>query len=101
MCFGVLVFRCLVSRCLDVWGVQGVQVFMCHDISENQKGDQGGGPKMAKNEYGVKLDIFKITQIHTRGMAALVDREPRQHRTRCAMPEKASWNTIRHSGTPC
>ena len=23
-------------------------MFTCHDISENQKGDQGGGPKMAK-----------------------------------------------------
>ena len=47
MCFGVLVF---------------VQVFTCHDISEDQKGDQGGGPKMAQIEHGVKPDICKITE---------------------------------------
>ena len=57
-------FRCLgvwVFGCLGVWGlgVQGVQVFTCHDISEDQKGDQGGGPKMAKISGGVKPDIFK------------------------------------------
>ncbi len=34
-------------------------MFTCHDISENQKGDQGGGPKMAKISGGVKPDIFK------------------------------------------
>ena len=28
-----------------------------------KKGDQGGAPKMAKIQYGVKLDIFKITRI--------------------------------------
>ena len=45
-------------RCLGVQ-VWGVQVFTCHDISEDQKGDQGGGPKMAKISGGVKPDIFK------------------------------------------
>ena len=35
------------------------RVFTCHDISENQKGDQGGGPKMAKISGGVKPDIIK------------------------------------------
>ena len=34
------------------------QVFTCHDISENQKGDQGGGPKMAKISGGVKIQDF-------------------------------------------
>ena len=38
-------------------------MFTCHDISENQKGDQGGGPKMAKISGGVKPDIFKITDL--------------------------------------
>ena len=41
----------------------GVWVFFrclrVHDISEDQKGDQGGGPKMAKISGGVKPDIFK------------------------------------------
>ena len=34
-------------------------MFTCHDISENQKGDQGRGPKMAKISGGVKPDIFQ------------------------------------------
>ena len=34
-------------------------MFTCHEISEDQKGDQGGGPKMAKISGGVKPDIFK------------------------------------------
>ena len=37
------------------------RVFKVNDIWERQKGDQGGGPKMAEIQYGVKLDIFKIT----------------------------------------
>ena len=40
-------------------------------------------------------------QVHTRGLAALVDRKPRQYRTSHAIPEKASQNATRHSGTPC
>ena len=36
-------------------------MFKVNDIMEGQKGDQGGGPKMAKIQYGVKPDIFKIT----------------------------------------
>ena len=34
--------------------VLGVQVFRVVDIFEGQKGDQGGGPKMAKIQHGVK-----------------------------------------------
>ena len=34
-------------------------MFRVDDILEGQKGDQGGGPKMAKIQYGVKLDTFK------------------------------------------
>ena len=30
------------------------KVFKVNDIWEGQKGDQGGGPKMAKIQYGVK-----------------------------------------------
>ena len=54
VCFGVFwgVLGCFgvfwgVLRCLGVWGIgcSSVQVFTCHDISEDQKGDQGGGPK--------------------------------------------------------
>ena len=36
-------------------------MFRVDDILEGQKGDQGGGPKKAKIQYGVKPDIFKIT----------------------------------------
>ena len=32
--------------------------FPCHDISEGQKGDQGGRPKMAKISCGVKILDF-------------------------------------------
>ena len=35
------------------------RVFKVNDIWEGQKGDQGGGPKMAKIQYGEKPDIFK------------------------------------------
>ena len=34
-------------------------MFRVDDILEGQKGDQGGGPKLAKIQYGVKPDIFK------------------------------------------
>ena len=54
-CFGVLVFwffGALVFGCLGVW------VFRVIDIFEGQKGDQRGGPKMAKIQHGVKPDIF-------------------------------------------
>ncbi len=48
--------------CCGVY-VFGVWVFFrcsrVHDNSEDQKGDQRGGPKMAKNSGGVKPDIFK------------------------------------------
>ena len=60
-CSGVLVFRCFgvqVSRCL------GVQVLRCSGLLtffEGHNGDQGGGPKMANIQHGVKPDIFKIT----------------------------------------
>ena len=33
-------------------------MFTCHDISEDEKGDQGGGPKMAKISGGVKNQDF-------------------------------------------
>ena len=36
-------------------------MFKLNDFLESQKGDQGGGPKMAKIQYGVKPDIFKRT----------------------------------------
>ena len=35
------------------------RVFKVNDILEGQKGDQGGSPKMAKIQHGVKLDIIK------------------------------------------
>ena len=35
------------------------RVFRYDDILEGQKGDPGGGPKLAKIQYGVKPDIFK------------------------------------------
>ena len=44
-----MVFR--VFRCF--------RVFRVDDILEGQKGDQGGGPKLAKIHFGVKPDIFK------------------------------------------
>ena len=55
-CSSVQLFRC-----------SGVQVFMCLgfrviDFCEIQRGDQGGGPKVAKIQLGVKPDIFKITR---------------------------------------
>ena len=61
--FRVWVFRVWVFGCLGVWvfGCLGVWVFGCHEISEDQKGDPRGGPRMAKIQYGVKPDIFKIT----------------------------------------
>ena len=43
---GVWVFR--VFKC------SSVQVFTCREISKDQKGDQGGGQKMAKISGGVK-----------------------------------------------
>ena len=59
------VFRCLGSlRCLLWPGCLGVwvfRVFRVDDILEGQKGDQEGGPKLSKIQYGVKPDIFKIT----------------------------------------
>ena len=50
-----------VSGCFRVFqGVSGCfRVFRVDDILEGQKGDQGGGPKLAKIQYGVKPDIFK------------------------------------------
>ena len=36
-------------------------MFRVDDIFEGQKGDQGGDPKMAKIQYGVKLDTFQRT----------------------------------------
>ena len=39
---------------LGVW----VFWFTCHDISEDQKGDQGGSPKMAQIWGGVKIQDF-------------------------------------------
>ena len=41
-----------------VWGVWGVW-FRLMTFGKDQKGDQGGGPKMAKISGGVKPDIFK------------------------------------------
>ena len=35
-------------------------MFEVNDILEGQKGDQAGGPKMAKIQHGVKPDIFEI-----------------------------------------
>ena len=35
------------------------RVFRVDDILEGQKGEQGGGPKSAKIQYGAKPDIFK------------------------------------------
>ena len=56
-CLGlmVLVFRCLGFRCSG-FRCSGFRV---NDILEGQKGDQGGSPKMAKIQYGVKPDICK------------------------------------------
>ena len=34
-------------------------MFRVDDILEGQKGDQGGCPKLAKIQFGVKPDIFK------------------------------------------
>ena len=34
-------------------------MFGVNDILEGQKGDQGGGPKMAIIQNGVKPDIFE------------------------------------------
>ena len=48
-CSGLMVFR--------VFWV--FRVFRVDDILESQKGDQGGGPKLAKIQKGVKPDIFK------------------------------------------
>ena len=39
------------------------RVLRVDDILEDQKGDQGGGPKKTKIQYGVEPDIFKITRI--------------------------------------
>ena len=44
--------RPMVCWCL---GCSGLRV---DDILEGQKGDQGGGPTMAKTQYGVIPDIF-------------------------------------------
>ena len=41
-----------------VFRVWGVSVFWVNHIVEGQ-GDQGGGPKVAKIQYGVKPDILK------------------------------------------
>ena len=46
-----------VLGCSGVFGCFGV--FLVNDILEGQKGDQGGGPKMAKIQYGVKPDVIK------------------------------------------
>ena len=35
------------------------KVLRVDDILEGQKGDQGGGPKLAKFQFGVKPDISK------------------------------------------
>ena len=35
------------------------RVFKVKDILECRRGEPGGGPKMAKIQYGVKPDIFK------------------------------------------
>ena len=45
--------------CLGCLGFLGVLVFEVNDILEGQTGDQGGGHKMAKIQYGVNPDIFK------------------------------------------
>ena len=50
-------FLGLVFGVFRAFGVFGV--FKVNDILEGQKGDKGGGPKMAKIQYGVKPDIFK------------------------------------------
>ena len=42
-----------------MFGCVGVWVCRVTDILEGQKGDQGGGPKMAKIQYGLKPDIKK------------------------------------------
>ena len=44
----------MVFRRLGVQGVLGFRVFRVDDILEGQKGDQGGGPKLAKIQFGVK-----------------------------------------------
>ena len=35
------------------------QGFRVNNTSDGQKDDQGGGPKMAKIQHGVKLDVTK------------------------------------------
>ena len=50
-------FRCF--GVLGVLGVSSVWVFKVRDILEGQQGDQGGSPKMAKIQHGVRPDIFK------------------------------------------
>ena len=48
----------LVFRCFGVWSWFRFLVRV-NDILDGQKGDQGGCPKMAKIQYGVKSDIFE------------------------------------------
>ena len=55
VCLGCV---CLGARVLRCSGAQGLGV---NDILEGQKGDLGGGPKKAKNQYCLKPDIFNIT----------------------------------------
>ena len=40
--------------CLGCLGCLGALVFRVDDILEGQKGDQGGAPKLAKIQYGIK-----------------------------------------------
>ena len=48
-CSGVQVFRC---SGVQVFRCSGDQVIRVNDILDGQKGDQGGGSKMAKIQYG-------------------------------------------------
>ena len=47
-------------RCSGVQGVQGVQGLGIIDILAGQKGDQGGGPKMAKIQHGQNRTSLKL-----------------------------------------
>ena len=51
----------------------GVKERRVTDILDGQKGDRGGGPKMAKIQYGVKPDLFKITRKHTSESVLMVN----------------------------
>ena len=73
-------------------------MFRVIDIFEGQKGDQGGSPKMAKIQHGVKRDIFK----RAKGQNSIWGKT-RHLKNYCCPPnspnELHNWNAL-HSGDP-